>query len=355
MARPDFPSLGRGLWAALGLAAAGCLAYPSALAAKELTFAHQEMVLPLRVLMASGALEKATGYKINWRRFSAGGDVIRAMASGSVQVGEVGSSPIAAAASQGVDLKLFWILDEIVDAEQLIVRNGSGVSKLEELRGKTVAVPFVSTAHYQLITALKGVGLGQQDVRILNMRPPEIAAAWERGDIDATFVWDPVLTKVKQSGSVLTTAGQISAGGAPTFDGLVVEPGWAEGNRDFLVQLVRMIAEEDETYRAGKWDAGSPEAKAIAKLTGSAAADVPASLASYRFPTLQAQASPQWLGGGAVKALTETARFLKSQGRVHMLAPDYAEVRNGRVRGRGTQVTGTCRPRTDGAHRDRDR
>jgi taurine transport system substrate-binding protein len=325
MARPDFPSLGRNLWAALGLAAAGCLAQPAASSAEELTFAHQEMVLPLRVMMASGALEKATGYKINWRRFGAGGDVIRAMASGSVQIGEVGSSPIAAAASQGVDLKLFWILDEIVDAEQLVVRDGSGVTRLEELRGKTVAVPFVSTAHFQLITALKGVGLDQKDVKILNMRPPEIAAAWERGDIDATFVWDPVLTKVKQGGSVLTTAGQISAAGAPTFDGLVVEPGWAERHRDFLVQLVRMIAAEDEAYRSGKWDAGSPEAKAIAKATGSAAADVPASLASYRFLTLEAQASPKWLGGGAAKALTETARFLKAQGRIQTLAPDYAK------------------------------
>ena len=60
---------------------------------KEVTFAHQDMLVPLRTVMESGELEKATGYKINWRMFGGGGDVIRAMASGDVQIGEVGSSP----------------------------------------------------------------------------------------------------------------------------------------------------------------------------------------------------------------------------------------------------------------------
>jgi hypothetical protein len=86
--------------------------------------------------MESGELEKATGYKINWRMFGGGGDVIKAMASGDVQIGEAGSSPIVAAASQGQDIKLFWILDDIADAEALIVRNGSGVNSRQGPEGQ---------------------------------------------------------------------------------------------------------------------------------------------------------------------------------------------------------------------------
>ena len=115
---------------------------------KEVTFAHQDMLVPLRTVMESGELEKATGYKINWRMFGGGGDVIKAMASGAVQIGEAGSSPVTAAASQGQDIKLFWILDDIADAEALIARNGPGVTGVKDLRGKKVATPFVSTAHY---------------------------------------------------------------------------------------------------------------------------------------------------------------------------------------------------------------
>ena len=81
--------------AALTLALCGSV---FAQAKKEVTFAHQDMLVPLRTVMESGELEKATGYKINWRMFGGGGDVIKAMASGDVQIGEAGSSPLTAAA-----------------------------------------------------------------------------------------------------------------------------------------------------------------------------------------------------------------------------------------------------------------
>ena len=61
---------------------------------KEVTIAHQDMIVPYRVAQAAGAIEKATGYKIAWKQFAGGGDVIKAMASGQVPLGEAGSSPI---------------------------------------------------------------------------------------------------------------------------------------------------------------------------------------------------------------------------------------------------------------------
>jgi len=294
---------------------------------KEVTFAYQDMLDPYRVLIDQHAIEKATGYKINWRQFGGGGDVIRAMASGDVQVGEAGSSPAAAAASQGVDVEVFWILDDINQAEQLVARDGSGIASVADLKGKRVATPFVSTSHYSLLTALQKAGVNPREVRLLNMRPPEIAAAWERGDLDAAFIWDPVLSRVKQNGRVLVSAGEL---GAPTFDALVVNRQWAAKNRDFLVTLVRMMAREDAAYRDNQaaWTAGSPEVRAVAKVSGAKPEDVPAAMRSYGFPTLQQQASAAWLGGGksggAAKALLDTADFLKSQGRVSEVAPDYS-------------------------------
>jgi len=292
---------------------------------KEVTFAHQDMLVPLRTVMESGELEKATGYKINWRMFGGGGDVIRAMASGDVQIGEAGSSPIAAAASQGQDVKLFWILDDIADAEALVVRNGSGINGMKDLKGKKVATPFVSTAHYQLMVDMKLEGVDPKGVNVMNMRPPEIAAAWERGDIDAAFIWDPVLSKVKSNGKVIATSGSIGKKGYPTFDGLVVSAEWAAKNEAFMVALVKALARADQDYRANtaKWTADSAQVKAVAKWTKADAKDVPAAMALYRFPTATEQLSATWLGGGAAKALTDTAVFLKEQGRVQELKPNY--------------------------------
>ncbi len=310
-----------------GLLAAACLLAAGVQAqSREVTFAYQDMLVPLRTVIESGELEKATGYKITWRQFGGGGDVIRAMASGDVQVGEAGSSPIAAAASQGQDIRLFWILDDIADAEALVVRNGSGINGWKDLVGKKVATPFVSTSHYQLLAGLRAEGIDPKGVDIVNLRPPEIAAAWERGDIDAAFIWDPALARTKATGKVIATSGGIGKKGYPTFDGLVVNAKWAAQNEAFVTALVKAVAKADDTYRreGRAWTPQTPQVQAIAKWSKADPKDVPAAIALYRFPTPAEQVSPAWLGGGAAKALANTALFLKEQGRVQEVKPDYA-------------------------------
>jgi taurine transport system substrate-binding protein len=44
----------------------------------------------------------------------------------------------------------------------------------------------------------------------------------------------------------------------------------------------------------------------------------------YVYPTAAEQAGPKWLGGGAAKAMTNTAAFLKEQGRITDVKPDYS-------------------------------
>jgi taurine transport system substrate-binding protein len=317
----------------LGLLTAVALAFGAtvAWAQKTVTFAHQDMMNPWRWVQQTGEIEKATGYKINFRKFGGGGDVIRAMASGDVQLGEIGSTGIATAISQGMDVELFWILEDIAAAEALVVRNSSNINSIADLKGKKVGTPFVSTAHFQLLYALNKAGIKASELQILNMRPPEVAAAWGRGDIDATFIWDPVLTTVKKDGKVLMTSGDICKQGACTFDGLVVTRKFAKDNPQFMVALVKAIAKADADFKANPkaWAGNSDKAKAVATVSGGKVEDVPDVMKLYGFPSLQEQASPAWLGGGgngaAAKALTQQASFLKEQGRLTSVAPDYSK------------------------------
>jgi taurine transport system substrate-binding protein len=310
----------------------GCLFSAAASAQqKEVTIAYQDMMVPWRYAHVTGEIEKATGYKVNFRKFGGGGDVIRAMASGQVQIGEAGSAPIASGLSQGLPVELIWILDDIADAEALVVRKAANVKTVADLKGKKIGVPFTSTTHFHTLVALESAKVNPADVKILNMRPPEIAAAWERGDIDATFIWDPVLSRVKANGVVLTSSGKISQEtGKATFDGVVANRDWAKTNGDFLVKFVKVLANADDNYRknTAKWTATSPMVKAVAEITGAKAEDVPAGMALYRFPTITEQISKTWLGGGkdsgAAKSLAATAAFLRAQGTISATLPDYS-------------------------------
>lgn len=73
------------------------LAFASGIAlAEDVTIAYQTGIDPSKVPQANGEYEKATGSKINWRKFESGAEVVAAVASGDVPIGNIGSSPLAA-------------------------------------------------------------------------------------------------------------------------------------------------------------------------------------------------------------------------------------------------------------------
>ncbi len=297
---------------------------------KTVTIGYQLIVGPFLTAIANGSFEKATGYKIDWRQFSSAGDITSAFASGDVPIGVLGSTGIAAAVTRGVDLELFWILDNIGKSEALIARNGSGINSPADLKGKKVAVPFVSTSHFHLLVALEQIWhIKPGDVQLLNMKPPQIVAAWARGDLDAAYVWPPALTEIQKTGKTIVTSEEVGKKSVPTFDGIVASRDWAAKNADFMNKFTQVLAQSYANYRTNgaKWTADSPEVKAMAKLVGGKAQDDAEALKLLVYPTAQEQASPEWLGGGkdggALRALTKSAEFLKSQRQIDHVLPDY--------------------------------
>ncbi|WP_119255828.1 taurine ABC transporter substrate-binding protein [Shinella zoogloeoides] len=310
------------------LAATAALAMAASLGAAHaadvtLNIGYQPIVEPSRVPQADGTYEKATGAKINWQKFDGGADVIAAIASGSLDIGYVGSSPLAATASRELPIETIFVVGLISEAEALAVKS---IDKPEDLAGKKIATPFVSTAHYSLLTALKHWNVDPKSVEILNLRPPEIAAAWERGDIDGAYVWDPVLAQLKKGGKVLATSADVADWGGPTFDAWIVSKKFAEEHPDVVTAFVKVTGDATAAYRADPdaWNATSPEAEKIARLTGAKQDEVPALLKGYIFPTLEEQAGEKLLGGGTVKAVADTSAFLLEQGKIPAALSDYS-------------------------------
>jgi taurine transport system substrate-binding protein len=274
--------------------------------------------------------EKEPGYEVKWRRFDSGAKVMTALASGSVDIASAGSSPIAAGVSRGIEIELVWILENIANAEALVVKESSGIIAPSDLKGKRIAVPFVSTTHFHALFALEQFGLSDKEVKLLNMQPNSIAAAWQRGDIDGAFIWDPVLGRIKQDGHVLITSKTLSSWGKPTFDGLVVEKSFGKENPEFMAKIIKIAADLDAEYRDNKdsFDETHPIAKSISKISGSDITTVAAALSLYEFPDFSTQISCVWLEcgieGGAAKSLKSTSEFLKKEKKINDLMPDYS-------------------------------
>jgi taurine transport system substrate-binding protein len=283
---------------------------------------------PLPFQAALDDFAKNTGWKIEWRKFGAGSEVIAAMASGDIKLSELGSSPLAIGATQGVDYQLFAISNAIGAAEALIARNGSGIEKVADLKGKKVGVPLGSTAHYSLMGALEAAGLASADVEVIGMKPDQISAAWEQGQIDATFIWEPAKGVAMKTGKQILHAGEVA--GKPTFDGWVVNREFAAANPEFMTAFLKTLEAANAAYTSnpGAWTADSDAVKKIEAATGAPAAEIPAALTGYGFPTLAEMASEAWLGGGNQKNMLATAKFLAENKRIDAPLDDYTKFVN---------------------------
>ncbi len=118
--------------------------------------AYQTSAEPAKVAQADNTFAKESGATVDWRKFDSGASIVRALASGDVQIGNLGSSPLAVAASQQVPIEVFLLASKLGNSE---AGGKENYQQTGDLIGKRIAVPFISTTHYSLLAALKHWGI----------------------------------------------------------------------------------------------------------------------------------------------------------------------------------------------------
>lgn len=268
--------------------------------------------------------EALPDYNIKWTKFDSGADVNTAFVAKELDFGALGSSPVARglSATLNIPYKVAFVLDVAGDNEALAARNGSGVNTIADLRGKRVATPFASTAHYSLLAALAQNGLSTNDVALVDLQPQAILAAFDRGDIDAGYSWLPTLDQLRENGRDLITSRQLAEAGKPTLDLAVVADDFANAHPE-VVDVWRQQQARALDVLHNDPDAA---AKAIAAEIGLSPADVAGQLKQTVYLTPQEVASAEWLGsdgepGNLAVNLQSASQFLADQKQIPMAAP----------------------------------
>jgi taurine transport system substrate-binding protein len=263
------------------------------------------------------------GVEIKYVKIGGGADMLRAIAGNDVDFGGLGNPPTAIGVTRNLPIKGIVVINMLDYVEAMVVRTSKNIKSFRDLKGKTVAAPFGSTTHYLLMQALRDDDVDPASMKILDLGPSDIAAAWARGDLDAAWFWEPNLDKaVKNGGHIFMTSGLMEKRGYPTWDVGVVMNAFAAKYPAYVEKFVKAecagidfwIKNPDKTAEIIAEELSLPLADATRMMNGTA-----------MVPCDQ-QLTDRYLGTSArkgqfVDTLIATADFLVKQERLPKLLP----------------------------------
>ena len=280
----------------------------------KVTLGIQIGVVPNAIALAEGWLTEALGTEVEVVYFDAGREVNAAIASGSIDIGQVGSPPASLAIANGIPCQVFYIQGVTGETSSLIVRGNLGIQNAQGLIGRKIATAFSSISHYGLMKYLEVNNVNLSDVDIIDMRTDEILEAFLKGDIDGAFTWDPIVTNMKNNGGVmLTNSRELADRGYAVVDVDIVRTEFAERYPDVVGAYVRTMDRAVALYRSDPKAAGA----AMARFTGMTAEECLAQAAGSVWLTVSEQRSMRWAGSSALGTIMySTAQFLYEQGSI---------------------------------------
>jgi taurine transport system substrate-binding protein len=277
---------------------------------------------------SKGWFEKNMGVKVNFREFDTGAQMTAVMASGDVQISySLGLIPFASAVTQGVPIKAVGIADSYSEVENIVIRNGTDITSPKDLIGKIVGVPYGTTSHYKLMGILEKSGIKQTQLKLIDMAPQDIVAAFKRADIHAGIAWEPFYSEMLKNGHLIVSVEEIEQWGYSTFDVVAVTDQFAETNPHLVSTFLKVVDDStlffkkqpDESYKLIGQKAGLKPDKAEAILNG------------MTFYTVEEQLQPVWMGttgeqGEIVRKIKKVADFLVKQKSIDRALDNYAHV-----------------------------
>jgi taurine transport system substrate-binding protein len=256
----------------------------------------------------------------------AGSEVISAMAGGSLDLCNIGSSPMVVGYANGVKASMVYVYKNIVDSECLVVQGASGITSVAGLKGKKVGLPFNTSVHFACIAALKMAGLSPNDVTLINMRADQIASAWARREIDASYIWVPVLPVLQADGGgkIIFKTGDLNAHDIVVFDGLLVRDEFKQKSPELVLAFLKDYERIADAFKKNPKDV----VDTMTKYLSIDEAAVMRSLNTFYPVPAREQLTSKWLGKpgekdtGVAKTLQTQAQFLLDAGQIGAMPKD---------------------------------
>jgi len=213
---------------------------------------------------------QGTQYDIQWKNFTSGAPLTNEMVAGKLDIGSMADFPgsFNGAAHEKAGKRSIFISvlsgSTLGSGNGIVVPRGSPVQSLAELKGKTISVPFASTAHGMLLRAVKAQGWDpEKDVNITTQAPEIAGSALQANKVEAHADFVPFAELFPHRGYARKIFDGSQAKAA-TLHGSLVDAAYARKYPEVVIAYLRAAIEADRLIAA------EPEkySELIAKVTG---------------------------------------------------------------------------------------
>ena len=147
------------------------------------------------------------GIKTKLVQFNNGGDLMTAMASGDVDVGYVGITPVLSSIAKGVPVKVISAAQ--TEGSGIVVAKDSGINAVSDLAGKKIATPGEASIQHMLLTYyLQQNGMSISDLKVSSMKVPSMNDALKTDKIDGAITFEPYVSIAEKNGAKVLAGSQ---------------------------------------------------------------------------------------------------------------------------------------------------
>lgn len=181
------------------------------------------------------------GLQVEMVEFQGGPAEIAAMASGDIDISQIGHGAHALCAEGEA---VIFQIDCTSLADAVIANTGKGISSIADMKGKTVAVTSGTSAEIILNLALQSAGMTQDDIEMVEMDANGIVSAMISGNVDACATWSPgtgtIMEALGDKGLMLANNQDYVS--QVTFpSSFITTQKYADQNREVLVRFARSL------------------------------------------------------------------------------------------------------------------
>ena len=151
------------------------------------------------VVRERGLLEKEfakDGIGVRWVQTLGSNKALEFLNAGSIDFGSTAGAAALVGRINGNPIKSIYVYSR-PEWTALVTRKDTSINKIEDLRGKRVAVTRGTDPHIFLVRALQSVGLSEKDIAPVLLQHPDGKTALIRGDVDAWAGLDPMMAQAQ--------------------------------------------------------------------------------------------------------------------------------------------------------------